>query len=149
MKRAVALCAARFALRPPLLRRQRGSRASMSGAPEEAGMQGKIALEEHFAIAETLMESKPFVPADHWPELEHRLTDIQDRRLRLMDQHGIEMMLLSLNAPTVQAVTDTQRAVEMAQRANDVLAEEVAKRPQRFQGLAALPLQDPELAIRE
>jgi predicted TIM-barrel fold metal-dependent hydrolase len=112
-------------------------------------MQGKIALEEHFAIAETLMESKPFVPADDWPELEHRLTDIQDRRLRLMDQHGIEMMLLSLNAPTVQAVTETRRAVEMAHRANDVLAEEVAKRPQRFQGLAGLPLQDPELAIRE
>src|SRR6266699_1587554 len=104
----------------------------MSWAHEGAAMDGKIALEEHFAIAETLMESKPFVPADHWPELEHRLTDIQDRRLRLMDQHGIEMMLLSLNAPTVQAVIETRRAVELAQRAND-----------------ALPLQDPELAIRE
>jgi len=121
----------------------------MSWAHDGAGMQGKIALEEHFAIAETLMESKPFVPADHWPELEHRLTDIQDTRLRLMDQHGIEMMLLSLNAPTVQAVTETRRAVEMARRANEVLADEIAKRPQRFQGLAALPLQDPELAIRE
>jgi gamma-resorcylate decarboxylase len=123
----------------------RGGRGAGCGAR----MQGKIALEEHFAIAETVTESKPFVPADHWPELEYRLTDIQDRRLRLMDQHGIEMMLLSLNAPTVQAVTDTRHAVEMAQRANDVLAEEVAKRPHRFQGLAALPLQDPEFAIRE
>jgi 2,3-dihydroxybenzoate decarboxylase len=119
------------------------------GAQDGADMQGKIALEEHFAIAETVNESKPFVPADHWPELEYRLTDIQDRRLRLMDQHGIEMMLLSLNAPTVQAVTETRCAVEMARRANDMLAEEVAKRPHRFQGLAALPLQDPELAIRE
>src|SRR5882672_10071657 len=123
--------------------------AALATAHEGAGMEGKIALEEHFAIAETVMESKPFVPADHWPELEHRLTDIQDTRLRLMDQHGIEMMLLSLNAPTVQAVTETRRAVELAQRANDALAEQVAKRPHRFQGLAALPLQDPELAIRE
>jgi 2,3-dihydroxybenzoate decarboxylase len=112
-------------------------------------MQGKIALEEHFAIADTVGESLPFVPADFRAELEHRLTDFQDKRLRLMDKHGIEMMLLSLNAPTVQAVPDTQRAVDMARRANDLLAEEVSKRPQRFQGLAALPLQDPELALRE
>ena len=112
-------------------------------------MQGKIALEEHFAISETLEESRPFVPADHWEELKHRLLDFQDTRLKLMDKHGIEMMLLSLNAPTVQAVTDTRRAVEMSRRANDVLAEEVAKRPRRFQGLAALPLQDPDEAIRE
>ena len=59
------------------------------------------------------------------------------------------MMLLSLNAPTVQAVTDARLADEMARRANDVLAEHVAKRPGRFQGLAALPLQDPDLASRE
>ena len=112
-------------------------------------MQGKIALEEHFAIPDTLLESKPFVPADHWAELEHRLLDIQKTRVDLMDKHGIEMMLLSLNAPTVQAVTDPKRANDMARKANDVLAGEVAKRPDRFKGLAALPLQDPELAIRE
>jgi hypothetical protein len=47
-------------------------------AHDGAAMEGKIALEEHFAIAETVMESKPFVPADHWPELEYRLTDVQD-----------------------------------------------------------------------
>src|SRR3954463_5904395 len=106
-------------------------------------MQGKIALEEHFAIAETLTESKPFVPADHWPELEYRLTDVQDKRLRLMDQDGIEMMLLSPPAPPVVAVTEPGRGSEVARGANDALAGEVAKRPHRFQGLAALPLQDP------
>lgn len=41
------------------------------------------------------------------------------------------------------------RAVEIAHRANDLLAEEVAKRPDRFQGLAALPMQDPDAAARE
>lgn len=112
-------------------------------------MQGKIALEEHFAIADTAEESRPFVPPDHWDELKHRLLDFQDTRLKLMDKHGIEMMLLSLNAPTVQAVRDTKSAVDMARRANDVLAEQVAKHPRRFQGLAALPLQDPDLATRE
>ena len=37
----------------------------------------------------------------------------------------------------------------MARRANDLLAEEVQKRPDRFQAFAALPMQDPELAIAE
>ena len=61
----------------------------------------------------------------------------------------MEMMLLSLNAPAVQAVADPARAAALAERANDHLAEEVAKRPDRFQGLAALPMQDPEAAARE
>ena len=37
----------------------------------------------------------------------------------------------------------------MAQRANDVLANEVAKRPDRLAGFAALPMQDPEAAGNE
>jgi 2,3-dihydroxybenzoate decarboxylase len=77
------------------------------------------------------------------------LLDIQEYRLRQMDDHGMEMMLLSLNAPAVQAIHDTAKACEIATRANDFLAEQVAKRPDRFQGLAALPLQDPERATRE
>jgi gamma-resorcylate decarboxylase len=67
----------------------------------------------------------------------------------LMDKHGIEMMLLSLNAPAVQAIPDPKQAGDVARRANDYLAEQVAKRPDRFQGFAALPMQDPELAARE
>ena len=31
------------------------------------------------------------------------MVDLHGRRLELMDQHGIEMMILSLNAPAVQA----------------------------------------------
>src|SRR3990172_6129392 len=103
-------------------------------------MQGKIALEEHFAIPETLSD---------WGELSGRLLDIHEKRLRLMDEHGIELTLLSLNAPAVQAIPDPARANEIARRANDFLADQVRKRPTRFQALAALPMQDPNLAIRE
>jgi len=112
-------------------------------------MTGKIGLEEHFALPETLDDSRPFVPVDYWPELERRLLDIQERRLALMDAHGMEMMILSLNAPAVQAIPDPARATAMAERANDFLAEEVAKRPDRFQAFAALPMQDPGAACRE
>jgi predicted TIM-barrel fold metal-dependent hydrolase len=72
-------------------------------------MQGKIALEEHFAIPDTLQDSAGFVPGTYWEELSSRLLDIQDKRLRLMDAHGIETMILSLNAPAVQAITDRAR----------------------------------------
>jgi predicted TIM-barrel fold metal-dependent hydrolase len=112
-------------------------------------MEGKVALEEHFALPETLQDSAGFVPGEYWEELKSRLLDMQNRRLREMDAHGIEMMLPSLNAPAVQAIPDRARAIEIARRANDFLAGEVAKRSDRFQGLAALPMQDPDEAARE
>ncbi len=112
-------------------------------------MQGKVALEEHFAIPETLRDSAGFAPEADWPELKGRLLDIQERRLREMDAHGIEMMLLSLNAPAVQAIPNTERADEIARHSNDFIAEQIARQPGRFAGLAALPMQTPELATRE
>ena len=112
-------------------------------------MQGKIGLEEHFALEDTLGDSQPFVPADCWEELRARLLDFQVKRIAEMDRHGIEMMVLSLNAPAVQAIHDRAKAIEMAQRANDLMANEIAKRPDRFQGLAALALQDPDASCRE
>ena len=112
-------------------------------------MQGKIALEEHFAIPDTLQDSAGFVPDNCWAELQHRLLDFHDTRLKLMDKHGIEMMILSLNAPAIQAIPDIKTADDIARRSNEFLAEQIAKRPDRFQGFAALPMQDPELATRE
>jgi 2,3-dihydroxybenzoate decarboxylase len=111
-------------------------------------MQGKIALEEHFAIEPTLGDSQVF-GAHVWKDLGHRLLDIQDTRLGEMDKHGIEMMILSLNAPAVQAIHETKRAIEVAKQANDHVANEVRKRPSRFAAFAALPMQDPDAAIAE
>ena len=112
-------------------------------------MHGKVALEEHFAIPETLADSRGYFPDRVWQEVKSRALDLHERRLKLMDEHGIETMLLSLNAPAVQAIPDTAHAHEIARRANDYLAEQVAKRPDRFQGLAALAMQEPQMAARE
>ena len=111
-------------------------------------MQGKIALEEHLAIEATLGDSQVF-GAHVWHELGPRLMDVQDIRLREMDKHGIEMMILSLNAPAVQAIHDVRRAIEVAREANDVCAGHVRMRPERFASFAALPMQDPEAAAQE
>jgi len=112
-------------------------------------MQGKVALEEHVAIEETATNFGTPFPDQVWQELKGRLVDVQDRRLSLMDQYGIELMLLSLNAPAIQAIPDAAKAEETARKANDFIAEQVRKRPGRFQGLAALPMQDPARATRE
>ena len=111
-------------------------------------MQGKVTLEDHFAIEETLGDSQPF-GAHVWSELRYRLLDFHEQRLRLMDESGVEIMVTSLNAPAVQAIPDIKEAAACARRANDVLAAEVAKRPDRFVGIAALAMQDPEIAARE
>ena len=111
-------------------------------------MQGKIALEEHFAIEATLGDSQVFGP-HVWAELRRRLIDIQDVRLRAMDAAGIDMMILSLNAPAVQAIPDRKQAIAVARAANDALAAEVRQRPDRFAAFAALPMQDPDAAVAE
>jgi 2,3-dihydroxybenzoate decarboxylase len=66
-----------------------------------------------------------------------------------MDRNGIEVMFLSLNSPGTQGVVERSCAIELAHRANDYLAEEVSRNPSRFQGFAALPMQDPEAAAEE
>lgn len=112
-------------------------------------MEGKIALEEHFALESTVDQSVRFSSERHWAELRARLLDTLDVRLREMDRHGIEWTALSLNSPTVQATPDVTAACDLARRANDALAGYVARRPDRFLGFAALPMQDPERAADE
>ncbi|KAF5706581.1 alcohol dehydrogenase 2 [Fusarium mundagurra] len=78
-----------------------------------------------------------------------KLLDIHDKRLATMDAEGVEYMLLSLTAAGCQGITDPQVAEKTAKEANDWLAGEVAKRPDRFGGLAALSMHDPEEAAQE
>jgi 2,3-dihydroxybenzoate decarboxylase len=112
-------------------------------------MNGKIALEEHFAVPDIALNPRGTYSDVTWAELKRRLLELHSERLALMDKHGIEMMVVSLNAPAVQAVPDPKKAAVLARQANDALADEVAKRPDRFQGLAAVAMQDPDAAIAE
>lgn len=112
-------------------------------------MDGKIALEEHFAIRDTLGDSQHHAAGGNWSALEERLLGRVDDRLAEMDKHGIALSILSLNSPGIQAIHDVSRAIDVARRANDALAEIVAKHPDRFAGFAALPMQDPGAAADE
>ena len=113
-------------------------------------MQGKIALEEHFAIdGHADGFARDFSRTMSGRRCASVLLDIHGRRVRLMDEFGIEMMILSLNAPAVQAIPDAKQANDIARKRQRLSCRAVRKRPDRFQALAALPMQDPELAAGE
>jgi len=113
-------------------------------------MNGKIAFEEHMALPETLEDARTFAGGSgKWDEFSRQILDIGEERLAGMDRNGIEFTILSLNAPAIQAMLDTRKAIEVSKRANDRIAETVARHPARFAGFAALPMQDPDAASKE
>jgi 2,3-dihydroxybenzoate decarboxylase len=113
-------------------------------------MKGKIAFEEHMSLPETLEDARTFVGgAAKWEDFERQILDVGDERLEGMDRNGIEFAILSLNAPAIQGIWDTNKAIETAKRANEYLARAIARHPHRFAGFAALPMQDPDAASRE
>lgn len=113
-------------------------------------MKGKVAFEEHMAIEETLEEARSFAgDSGKWAEFTHQILDLGEERLERMNRSGIEFALLSLNSPGVQSILDTKHAIEIARKGNERIAAAVAKYPDRFAGLAALPMQDPDSAATE
>jgi len=112
-------------------------------------MDRKIGPEEHFAHEDTLGDSEVYFKGELWIEMKQRLLDVGEVRLRKMDEYGMEYMIVSLNSPAIQAIPDRARAVDVARRANDLLAEHLERRRDRFRGFAALPMQDPDAAAKE
>lgn len=113
-------------------------------------MKGKIAFEEHMAIPETTAETKDFAgESADFSQFTKEILDLDDIRLKTMDQTGIELAILSLNAPGVQSILDTEEAKEVARKGNEAMAGAVERHPTRYRGLAALPMQDPGAAAAE
>ena len=77
-------------------------------------MNGKITLEEHFALPETFTSTARFSKKGMGEDLRRRLTDLQDERLKEMDQFDIEFAIQSLNSPAVLAVQNVKAAKELA-----------------------------------
>ena len=111
---------------------------------------GKIGLEEHFATNDTVDGGLYFVlDPEKKKILGGKLLDILTMRLDLMDQYEMQMMILSLNSPAIQARWEKGAAIELARRANDTVAETIARLPNRYRSFGALPMQDPDEAARE
>jgi len=112
----------------------------------------KIAVEEHCLCpgfedywAPTVVD----LPAKRREEFYARLTDFGEMRIAAMDRAGVERCVLSLAGPGVQADKDTKTATRRAREANDFLAGQIARRPDRYSGFAHLAMQDAEAAADE
>jgi 2,3-dihydroxybenzoate decarboxylase len=115
-------------------------------------MVNKIALEEHFLCPGFETYWKPTVAGVDPNILEQvaaRLSDFGELRLKSMDSAGISRAVLGLTGPGVQAEPDTATAIRNARAANDFLAREVERRPDRYSGFAHLPMQDASAAADE
>jgi aminocarboxymuconate-semialdehyde decarboxylase len=71
------------------------------------------------------------------------------RRIEDMDRTGIALQLLSPAPPTFCYWADPVAAAEWCRMQNDAIAAIVARRPDRFLGAGGLPLQAPDLAVKE
>src|SRR6478736_3159429 len=76
------------------------------------------------------------------------LLDLGARRLKDMDDRGIDKAVLALTSPGTQ-VLSKDKAVALARNSNDVLAQACKDHPDRFVGMAACAPQDPEGAAKE
>jgi aminocarboxymuconate-semialdehyde decarboxylase len=72
-----------------------------------------------------------------------------DVRLARMDEHGIDVQMLSPNPLTYFTSADAPTAVGYCRKHNSELAELVAAHPNRLLGSAQLPMQDLDAAMRE
>ena len=112
----------------------------------------KIALEEHFmapGFEEYWARTAGNISPALFGKAEDALVDFGDRRLAAMDEAGVEIAVLSLAGPGVQAERDSTTATRLAARCNDFLAERMAERPGRYAGFAHLAVQDPRAAADE
>jgi len=77
------------------------------------------------------------------------LTDL-DERFRVMDQFEDYVQVLTLASPAIEALGEPAVAVDLAQAANDGLADLVTRYPDRFPGfVASLPMNHPDGLLAE
>ncbi len=84
---------------------------------------------------------------DHRDERGPGLGEVGARRLREMDEQGIDVEAISINPHWYGVERDL--AVEIVKINNETLAELCALHPDRFVGYASLSLQAPELAVQQ
>ena len=122
----------------------------------------RIATEEAFAIPEQFDAWRELLKksTDYDPDLflaraqtdggllSRRLLDVDQERLRIMDEAHVDVHLLALTSTGVQAL-ETELAVSIAALGNDRLAAAIARHPTRYAGLATIAPQDPKRAVKE
>lgn len=116
-----------------------------------------IAIEEHYSTPlyrqhVSAGEFRNFYITSRSEQIGHdipqELGDIDEERLRHMDETGVDVQVLSFGSPGTQGF-GAEIAIPMARDANDRLYQAMQRHPGRFEGFAALPTADPEASARE
>jgi predicted TIM-barrel fold metal-dependent hydrolase len=102
-----------------------------------------IALEEHYYDAE--LAALPGFLAS--APMRAQLLDFESKGIEAMDRAGIDIQVISHNAPSGQALDAAQG--DLMRRVNDRLAATCARHPGRLFAFAGLATADPEGAARE
>jgi uncharacterized protein len=115
-----------------------------------------VALEEHYVTPEVTAAWRaldasrrdPVTELSEDDDVGRRLLSLDDERLAVMDDGGVDIQVLSLTTPGLFTL-DTADAVALQGPTNDALAAAVARYPDRLQGFATLAPQDPDAAAAE
>jgi aminocarboxymuconate-semialdehyde decarboxylase len=70
-------------------------------------------------------------------------------RVLSMDGIGVDVHMLSLSPSMIWYTTPAADAILMATEVNDDIADVISQHPDRYRGLAFLPLQDPQASVAE
>jgi len=84
----------------------------------------------------------------HFRDVEENVWDA-NTRLQDCDKHNVTMQVLSTVPVMFSYWAKPEDALDLSKFLNDHIAEVVASHPKRFVGLGTIPMQSPELAIKE
>lgn len=111
---------------------------------EKFGYGGFIELDHHAPCRARMMRDD----GKFFREIEENCWDAA-ARIRDCDRHGVARQVLSTVPVLFSYWARPEHAHDLSRFLNDHIAGVVAANPDRFAGLATLPMQDPKLAVRE
>jgi predicted TIM-barrel fold metal-dependent hydrolase len=137
-----------------MVRVTQDDRKTTSTMSREGAKLRTITLEEHFVSPGFIAgPGRGFIEqlrnrGARGEKIFEQLQDVGSGRIAEMDAAGIDMQVLSLNAPGVEQA-DVAEQVAIARESNDFLTDVVRKNPTRFAAFASLPIATPEQAVDE
>jgi predicted TIM-barrel fold metal-dependent hydrolase len=106
-----------------------------------------IALEEH-VLPRDIIEAAGIDIGLRAGKRAEQLDEMGDGRIRVMDEAGIDMQVLSALSNNVQDL-EAALSVSVNRQINDRMARTIERYPDRFRAFAALPMTDPAAAVDE
>lgn len=116
--------------------------------PDIAAATRRIMLEPECPPALRGLANSVFGDSEGARRLQNQLLDIGEGRIAQMDETGIDVHLLSVTSPGLQALP-AEVAAPLAEQANDILAQALRNHPDRFWGLTAIAAHHPQRAVKE